>query len=243
MTDTGTDISELLAEAAQDVQITHAPVDAIVVGGRRRRNRRRATGAVVALAVVCTAGVVASSTLGEGSGAAPAATEQRAAPRPLTEVIASGRLDGKPWTLSVDVWQRAGDAREAGRVWDAMQEVEYPDVQRAGGAGGPELVRKDWFFANLKVGERRSFVDDGALNAAGDRKVESSWGKLSPTGSSWFVFGRTAPGVHTVECTWDDGRKATPQLRTVTGTDSRFFAIDAPDPKPTAGQPRCTAAR
>ncbi|WP_353946067.1 hypothetical protein ABII15_33720 [Streptomyces sp. HUAS MG91] len=241
MTDTGTDISELLAEAAQGARIRHAPVDAIIVGGRRRRSRRRAAGAAAALAVACTVGIAASSSLGEGSGASPAATEQRATPRPVTEVIASGRHDGKPWSLSVDIWKRAADKKEAGRVWNAMEEVEYPDTQRAGGEGGPQLVDTGWFFANLKVGERRSFVDDGALNATGNRKVETSWGKLAPS-SGWFVFGRTAPGVHAVTCTFDNGRKATPQLRTIAGTDSRFFALDAPAPKPTAGPPRCTAA-
>lgn len=122
-----------------------------------------------------------------------------------------------------------------------MKEIEYPDPQRAGGPGGPQLVDTDWYFANLEVGQRRSFVDDGALNAAGDREVETSWGKLTPTGPSWFVFGRTAPGVHSVECTWEDGHRATPRLRTIAGTDNRFFAVDAPAPKPTAGPPRCTA--
>ncbi|WP_327179413.1 hypothetical protein OG599_31760 [Streptomyces sp. NBC_01335] len=243
MTDTGTDISRLLADAAQGVRIKHAPVDAIVVGGRRRRNRRRAAGAVVvALTVACTAGILTSVSLPEGSGTASVAAEPDTVPRPTTEVIASGQLDGKPWTLSVDVWKRADDADEAGRAWDAMKEAEYPDPQRAGGAGGPELVHTGWFFANLKVGERRSFVDDGALTGAGDRTVETSWGKLARTGSGWFVFGRTTPGVHAVTCTWDDGRKASPQLRTVAGTDRRFFAIEAPAPKPTAGQPWCTAA-
>ncbi|MGW1467201.1 hypothetical protein ACWCPT_23000 [Streptomyces sp. NPDC002308] len=243
MTDTGTDISKLLADAAHGVRIDHAPVEAIIVGGRRRRIRRRAAGAVVvALAVVCTAGILTSVSPREDSGATSVAAEPDAVPRPSTEVIASGRLDGKPWTLSVDVWKRAADAEEAGRVWDAMEEAEYPDPRRAGGAGGPQLVQTGWFFANLKVGERRSFVDDGALTGAGDRRVETSWGKLAPTGSGWFVFGRTAPGVHAVTCTWDDGRKAAPQLRSAAGTDRRFFAIEAPAPKPTAGQPRCTAA-
>ncbi|MFF7361753.1 hypothetical protein [Streptomyces sp. NPDC008125] len=243
MTDTGTDITKLLADAAQGVRIEYAPVDAIVAGGRRRRNRRRYAGAAVAaLAVVCTAGMLTSVSPHEGSGATSVAAEPDAVPRPTTEVIASGRLDGKPWTLSVDVWKRAADAREAGRVWDAMEEAEYPDPQRAGGAGGPELADTGWFFARLKVGERLSFVDDGALSAAGDRRVGTSWGTLAPTGSGWFVFGRTAPGVQAVTCTWDDGRKAAPRLRTVAGTDRRFFAIEAPAPKPTAGQPRCTAA-
>ncbi|QMU73391.1 hypothetical protein [Streptacidiphilus sp. P02-A3a] len=242
MTDTGTDISELLADAALGVRIKHAPVEAIVVGGRRRRSRRRAAGAVViALAVVCTAGILTSVSPGEDSGATSVAAEPDAVPRPSTEVIATGLLDGKHWTLSVDVWKRAADTKEAGRVWKAMEEAEYPDPQRAGGPGGPQLVHTGWFFASLKVGERHSFVYDGALTGAGNRKVETSWGKFTPTGSSWFVFGFTAPGVHAVTCTWDDGRKAAPPLRTVAGTDSRFFAIDAPAPKPNAGQPRCTA--
>ncbi|MER5948612.1 hypothetical protein ABT127_21425 [Streptomyces sp. NPDC001904] len=242
MTETGTDISELLADAAQGAHIKQAPVDAIVAGGKRRRSRRRVAGAVMALALVCTGGIAASSLWGAGAGGAPAARTQQAAPRPMTEVIASGQVEGKPWTLSVDVWKRAADAKEAGRTWNAMEEVEYPDAQRAGGAGGPQLRRTGWFFANLKVGERRSFVDDGALNAAGDRKVEAGWVKLTPTGSSWFVFGRTAPGVHAVTCTWADGHKAAPRLRTIAGSDSRFFAVGAPAPDPTSGPPRCTAA-
>ncbi|MGW2278742.1 hypothetical protein [Streptomyces sp. NPDC001770] len=242
MTDTGTDISKLLADAARGVRIEHAPVDAIVVGGRRRRSRRRAAGAAAgALAVVCAAGILTSASLREDSGVASVAAVPDSVPRPTTEVIASGQLDGTPWTLSVDIWKRADDADEASRAWNAMKEAEYPDPLRAGGAGGPQLVHTGWFFANLKVGERRSFVDDGALIGAGDRTVETSWGKLAPTGSGWFVFGRTAPGVRAVICVWDDGRKASPQLWTVAGTDRRFFAIEAPAPEPTAGQPRCTA--
>ncbi|MFF7330018.1 hypothetical protein [Streptomyces sp. NPDC008150] len=242
MTDTGADISTMLADAARRAQVEHAPVHAIVAGGMRRRNRRRAAGLAVALAVVCTGGIATTSWLDEGSGAAPAAAEQRSAPRPVTEVIATGLLDGKPWSLSVDVWKRAADAKEAGRVWDAMAEVEYPDAQRAGGAAGPQLTTTGWYFANLKVGERHSFVDDGALSGTEDRKVETVWGKLSPTGSGWFLFGRTLPGVHAVQCTWNNGRKVTPELHTIAGTGTRFFAIDIPAPKSITEAPRCTAA-
>ncbi|MGW3491724.1 hypothetical protein [Streptomyces sp. NPDC001054] len=241
MTPSETDVSELLADTALGIQTKHAPVEAIVAGGRRRRNRRRATGAAaVALAAACTGGILTSALPDEGSGTASVAAAPHALPRPRTAVIATGVVDGKPWTVSIDVWQRAADTNEAARQWKAMEKAEFPDPQRAGGPEGPQLLHAGWFFANLKVGMRRSFVDDGALPEAGNGKVETSWGKFN-SGPNWFALGVAAPGVHSITCTWDDGRKATPQLRTVAGTDSQFFAIEAPAPQPNAGLPRCTA--
>ncbi|MEV6029431.1 hypothetical protein [Streptomyces sp. NPDC052036] len=242
MTDTGTDISELLANATQGVQIKHAPVEAIVAGGTRRRTRRRAAEAVaVALAVACTAGILTSVFPHTDSGTASIAAAPDATIRPITQVIATGVVDGKPWTLSIDIWQRAANADAAAREWKATQKAEYPDPQRAGGEGGPQLVHTGWFFANLNIGDGRVFVTDDALTATGDRNVETSWGKFTPTGTHWYVTGMAGPAVHAVTCTWDDGHKATPQLQTIAGTDNRFFAIDAPTPKPNDGVPNCMA--
>ncbi|MEE4545982.1 hypothetical protein V2S66_28940 [Streptomyces sp. V4-01] len=242
MTDTGTDISELLADAAQGVHIKHAPVEAIVAGGTRRRTRRRAAGAaVVALAVACTAGILTSVSPHADSRTASVAAAPDATIRPLTQTIATGVVDGKPWTLSIDIWQRAANADAAAREWSATQQAEYSDPQRAGGKGGQQLLHTGWFFANLHIGDGHVDVTDDALTATGDRGVETSWGKFTSTGTRWYVVGMAGPAVQTVTCTWDDGHKATPTLQTVAGTDNRFFAIDAPTPKPNDGVPNCTA--
>ncbi|MFE1883115.1 hypothetical protein ACFW7O_26195, partial [Streptomyces diastatochromogenes] len=63
-----TDIALLLADAADEVEIGIAPVQAVIRGGRRRRARRWAVATVTALVVAGATGALAVTGLPGGNG-------------------------------------------------------------------------------------------------------------------------------------------------------------------------------
>ncbi|WP_149826506.1 hypothetical protein [Streptomyces tailanensis] len=213
------DISLLLADATDEVEIGLAPVQAVMRGGRRRRTRRWAVAGAVALVIAGSTASLAVTGLhgGDGKRGAPMATqgptaEERDVNAPQRTVLASGTAQGEEWQVFIDVWAAPRDEAEAREQLAAMkQRGENPGVGRPA-----ELIGKKAFFV------WRSFGDSDDLSLLDLFTQESTQSgtdiqafsfKLErPGGPLHMVIGHVAKTAQRVTCTWKDGT-ATEVLR------------------------------
>ncbi|MCD9872713.1 hypothetical protein [Streptomyces guryensis] len=224
---TNTDITLLLAEAADGVEIGIAPTQAVIRGGRRRRARRWAVATAAALAIVGTTGTVALAGLpggGDGHRGAPVATRPTAAApgldRPQRTMLASGTEGGKDWEVSVDVWAAPRNAAEAQTQLAVMTQYgEFPgDVRNAS-----DLIGKSAYFVYRSYGDNRSVVMYSTLPEGSSQKhtdVEAGSTRLEPAsgGPVRLVIGRVAKTAQEVTCTWKDGTST--KLHRITSPNS-----------------------
>ncbi|MEU6139044.1 hypothetical protein ABZ848_01640 [Streptomyces sp. NPDC047081] len=214
---TQTDITLLLADAADEVEIGIAPVEAVLRGGRRRRARRWAVAAVTAAVIAGSTGTLAAAGLlhggGDGGGrGAVVAThgktpEQRHVYEPQVTSLAKGMYKGKTWSLVVQFWGAPKDKAEATRQLDAMTRsgVEPAEVHKAA-----DLIGKTSFFVLRSYdGERGTqimFNTAKELEPFAGTDMESMATRYAPESESGqLVVGMVAKTAREVTCTWKNG--------------------------------------
>ncbi|MFF6786028.1 hypothetical protein [Streptomyces sp. NPDC012510] len=211
------DIALLLADAADEVEVGMAPVQAVVRGGRRRKTRRWAVGAAAALVIVSSTASLAVAELrgGDRNSVAPMATqsptaEERDVRAPQRTLLARGTFRGKEWTVYLDVWVAPRDAAEAREQLTAMDEFEVrpTDAHKAS-----ELIGKSSYVVYRTFGDTvsRTFIDvftkDDTMTGTDMQSGEFLLNAESD-GPYGLVIGQVAKTAQRVTCTWNDGTTA-----------------------------------
>ncbi|MGA5037938.1 hypothetical protein ACPCA8_12860 [Streptomyces capoamus] len=213
---TQADIALLLAEAADEVEIGIAPVQAVIRGGRRRKARRWAVAATTALVLAGSTGATLALGGLPGERAAretpmasrQATAEERHVYAPQRTELARGTDHGKAWRVWVEVWGPPRDLREAGGQFDAMKRVGLaPAVDKAA-----DLVGKTSYFSMRSYGDGRSLVVMFDTHKRVDRlsgtdlqSAAVSMDKVSATAPERLVIGNVAKTAQEVTCRWRDG--------------------------------------
>jgi hypothetical protein len=215
---TQTDIAFLLADAADEVEIGIAPVQAVIRAGRRRRARRWAVAAATALvlagstgATLAFAGLPGQGDRGANVAKPPSSPEARHVYEPQRTELGRGTYQGKEWSVSVQVWGAPRNEAEADRQFAAMAERGLSPAEarkpadligklsyfatRGWGDGGPQQV----MFNTVEKFERFSGTDMQSIATRLGRGGESS-GRL--------VIGMVAKTARQVTCRWKDGTSA-----------------------------------
>lgn len=208
------DMAFLLAEAADEVEIGMAPVQAVMRGGRRRRARRWAVGAAAALAIATGSLAVAGLQGGDGNRVVPVATppptlEERNVSTPQRTLLASGTEKGKKWMVFIDVWPVPRDDVEAEAQFTAM--AEYGGT--LGDVRASDLIGKSLFLVRRSFGDTESKVFEDMLtkeSVQSGKDIQSAAIPLEPGSDGPFrlVIGHVAKTAQRVTCTWKDGTAA-----------------------------------
>ncbi|MFE4697131.1 hypothetical protein ACFRIC_08575 [Streptomyces sp. NPDC056738] len=231
MAATDADISFLLAEAADGVDIGTAPYQAVLRGGRRRRARRWATAAAVALVVAGSTGTLAltggsgddakgvvpagpvrpSISPGTGPGGLP--EEWRTLGPRGTFVSQWTNPDHTTWSVLVDMWPAPKDEAEARKQRTMM--TQY-GVTPTGARDAPDVADKKWAFVSVVrvgVGHSRDTIDgaqkkdpfSGKDIEAFSLPLDAEAAKEKKKPPQGLVIGKVAQTAKEVTCTWDDG--------------------------------------
>ncbi|MFC8345048.1 hypothetical protein [Streptomyces sp. NPDC057280] len=215
------DITLLLADATDEVEIGIAPYEAVIRGGRRRKARRWAVAAATALVIAGSSATLAVAGLPGGSGTVtPPATQAPTATRadlytPQRTTLRTGVEDGKEWRVFIDVWAAPRSEAEAAGQLAAMG--EYGDVP-TGVTKASELIGKSSYVTFFSDGDsadrdnRRGVYED-AFEAAddpmGSTDVQSAAIPFRTTNEhvQRLVVGMVGKDAEQVTCTWRDGTK------------------------------------
>ncbi|WP_229911170.1 hypothetical protein [Streptomyces aurantiogriseus] len=221
------DITFLLAEAADEVEIGTAPTQALIRGGRRRRARRWAVAAAAALVVAGSTGALAVGGLPGGEDRGTSVSARPGVLAPQRTLLAEGVDHGQEWRLTIDVWAPPRDDEEAREQLAAMAELdEKPlDVREAS-----SLVGKLSFFVKHTYGELQTGISQMTVETARDvfTGTDRDWGEssLNPSTDELdrpLVIGRAARTAEQVTCTWQDGSTTearTPSKQSTGGDES-----------------------
>jgi len=233
---TNSDITLLLADATDEVEIGIAPYEAVIRGGRRRKARRWAVAAATALVIAGSSATLAVAGLPGGSGTVtPPATRAPAPARadlynPQRTMLATGVEDGKAWRVDIDVWATPRNEAEAAGQLEAMG--EYGEVP-SGVTKASELIGKSSYVTFFSDGDgvdqdnRRGVYED-AFEATDDpmrgTDVQSAAIPFRTTNEhvQRLVIGMVGKDAEQVTCTWRDGTKTKvdrPAKNTVVSTD------------------------
>ncbi|WP_079054111.1 hypothetical protein [Streptomyces graminilatus] len=211
------DITFLLAGAADGVEIGIAPYQAVVRGGRRRRARRWAVASAAALVIAGSTGTLALAGIGDGKAGGttqtairPPTAEERNVYAPLRTTLAMGEDRGKEWWVTVDIWGAPKNEVEAARQFQAMTERgQSPADARI----PKDLVGRGSFFVDRGYGDTETTpvmlggIDKTDVMSGTD--LDSAALPLEPNASDGalkrLVIGQVAPTARTVTCTWNDG--------------------------------------
>ncbi|MFI9804976.1 hypothetical protein ACIHEJ_11515 [Streptomyces sp. NPDC052301] len=241
MTDiTQTDIALLLADAADEVEIGAAPVQAVIRGGRRRRARRWAMASATALVLAGSTGAtlgLAGLPGGHGDGQRPMATqpstpEARHVYEPQVTELARGTDHGTGWRVIVTVWGAPRDRTEAAVQLSAMRKY---GIEPAVLPDSRHLVGKTSHYSGLYYGDHhfRTILFD----------TVKKWEPLSGTdlmsgavplnaadtdGPERLVVGTVALTARQVKCGWKDGTSTVVEPQAVAGSPVEWFACAAP---------------
>lgn len=237
-----TDIALLLAEAADEVEIGIAPVQAVVRGGRRRRTRRWAVTAATALALtgstgvtLALAGLPASHHAARVAPAAtrPASPQERHVYAPQRTELGRGVYRGTQWRVEVQVWGAPADRQEAGRQYDAMARLGIePAVDEPA-----DLVGKLSYFVTRVWGDHRpqqvmyDTVRSWDHMAGGDLNAIATRLGSTPESSGRLVIGRVARTATQVKCVWNDGDTLVTTTEGAAGSPVNWFLCVAPEGK------------
>ncbi|WP_203730087.1 hypothetical protein [Streptomyces sp. SID12501] len=245
-----TDITFLLAGAADEVEIGIAPYQAVVRGGRRRRARRWAVASAAALVIAASTGTLALAGIGDGNGDGvnqaaiqPQTAEERHVYEPQRTTIATGTDRGVEWRVTIDIWGAPRNEAEAVRQFDSMAEegVSPPDAKIP-----KDLVGKGFFVVHRVVGGSGTQVMFGEIdktNTMSGTDLQSAAMPLERNDTlkvgavHRLVIGEVAPTARTVTCTWDDGTTSVarkvpanyelnseePVIRPVAGSQAAWF--------------------
>lgn len=251
---TQTDIALLLADAADEVEIGIAPVQAVLRGGRRRRARRWAVAATTALVLAGSTGATLALTGmpgGHGDRGAPVATrpaspEARHVYQPQRTELSRGTDHGKEWMVSIDVWGAPRDKAEAAVQLEAMKEYGLGLGARPNLSG---LVGKTSYYVNLYYGNDhpRTMIFDSVDkwdHMAGTDLVSGAvpLAEEDVVGPSRLVVGRIAKSARQVTCAWMNGTTTVARpssaytaagnesvIRSAAGTPVNWFVCVGPD--------------
>ncbi|WP_330457574.1 hypothetical protein OIB37_12040 [Streptomyces sp. NBC_00820] len=212
---TQSDIALLLADAADEVEIGIAPVQAVMRAGRRRKARRWAVGAATALVLAGSTGVTLALAGLPGDGGAvtatrPASPEARHVYEPRVTLLARGADHGKAWTVDLQVWGAPRDEREADRQFDAMKSS---GLEPADATKPAELIGKMSYFAIQSYGDGQSrtvmFNSVEKQERFAGTDLTDAAVSLEPgagaKGSYQLVIGQVAKTAREVTCNWKDG--------------------------------------
>lgn len=214
---TPTDISLLLADAADEVEIGIAPYAAVLRGGRRRKARRWAVATATALALAGSAGTLAVAGMpggddrSRGSSVATSPPTDRAPDvrTPQRTLLATGTERGKKWRVVIDVWDAPRNEAEAQTELDAMEDFgERPsDVGQASDLVGKSSYFVKWSYGT--VGSSPTLFEDAftAEDSMSGKDVQAAAVALEPgdQGPQRLVIGQVAVTAQRVTCTWKDG--------------------------------------
>jgi len=253
---TDRDIAFLLADAADEVEVGTAPVQAVLRGGRRRQARRWAVATITAVVLAAsTGGTLAVTGLanrddhrGVPAAPRPSVTGTSDTLGPTNTTLGMGSDQGKRWKVSIDVWPAPRDEAKAQRLLNAMWDFgEIP----LGIHTGSELVGKSMYFLYRYSEESNEESDpvpqqgtiDEAGTLSGTGLVARATG-LDPSHDAQkrLVVGHVARTVQQVACTWKDGTTTkvsrTPAgvavdddqltIRPVSGSPDAWFVCLAP---------------
>lgn len=255
---TNSDISLLLADAADEVEVGIAPYQAVIRGGRRRRARRWAVAAATALVLAGSSATLAVAGLpgGDGGRVTPPATQPATTlpdgfqDKRQRTTLATGTDQGKKWRVSLDLWSAPRDEAEARTQLEAMAEYgESPaDVREAS-----QLVGKISYFVDRMYGVESQPVMENTVPEsdtlsgkdliAGALPLVPGITEPGTTKSdNRLVVGRVAKTAQQVTCTWKDGTATTvekapsnagtstgdPAIRSVEGSPYNWFVCVAP---------------
>ena len=230
---TQTDIALLLADAADEVEIGIAPVQAVMSAGRRRRARRWAVAAATAVVLAGSTGATLAVTGLPGGGrhdkGATVATQGRHADRPHLTEVARGTDHGTGWRVEISVWDPPRDKAEADRQLEAMRRYGIdarvlPERSHLVGMTshyaslyyGDEPLRPIMF----DTGERRDYV-------AGSAAVIPLAGK-NVDGALRLVVGTVDKTARQVRLTWKNGDSTVVLPHAAAGSPVDYFVGVAP---------------
>ncbi|MGW2744745.1 hypothetical protein [Streptomyces sp. NPDC001450] len=235
-----TDIALLLADAADEVEIGIAPVQAVIRGGRRRRARRWAVATATALVVAGSTGALAVTGLPGGGPAdrqahvakPPASAEARHVYEPQRTELARGMYRGKQWRAAVELWGAPRDQAEAARQFQAMDRLglEPAEVHKPA-----DLIGKVSFFVTRAYGDHRPqqvmFNTVKKLERFSGTDLEAAATRLGyePESSGRLVIGMVANTAQQVKCTWKDGTSTVDLPQRAAGFPMSWFGCVAPE--------------
>ncbi|MBE8475718.1 hypothetical protein [Streptomyces justiciae] len=253
---TNSDITLLLADATDEVEIGIAPYDAVIRGGRRRKARRWAVAAATALVIAGSSATLAVAGLPGGSGTvAPPATQAPTATgadlyTPQRTTLATGVEDGKEWRVLIDVWAAPRTESQAAGQLEAMG--EYGDVP-TGVTKATELIGKSSYVTFLSDGDsadrdhRRGVYEDAFEETDIPMRGTDVESAAIPFRTSnehveRLVIGMVGKNADQVTCTWKDGTATKvdrprnnaetstdqPAIRTAEGSPVDWFVCLAP---------------
>ncbi|WP_241741035.1 hypothetical protein [Streptomyces sp. L2] len=213
-----TDIALLLADAAEDVEIGIAPVDAVVRGGRRRRARRWAVVAATAVVLAGSTGATLAVTGLPGRNTADeasrgASVEERHVYEPWITHIAVGKYEGKGWGVGIKVWGPPRNRAEAVKQVKALAEWGLVPA----GTGSPsDLIGKTSYYVTShydQQGIRTVTWDTVAMPHLKGADLRAFPAPLTAdSGPSRLVVGQVATSAKQVTCHWKDGRSTVGNL-------------------------------
>ncbi|MEV5876720.1 hypothetical protein AB0L75_21290 [Streptomyces sp. NPDC052101] len=234
-----TDIAFLLADAADEVEIGIAPVQAVIRGGRRRRARRWAVAAATALVLAGSTGATLAVTGLPGAAdrpstvaAQPSTPEARHVYVPQVTEVAHGSDHGTGWRVVVSVWGAPRDKAEAAAQVAAMRKY---GIEKNILPGSRDLVGKTSHYSGLYYGDAplRSLIfgTDKKWEPLSDGELMSGavpLAKGNSDGPERLVAGAVATSTRHVMCSWKDGTSTVVVPRRVAGSPVNWFACAAP---------------
>ncbi|MBW8796384.1 MAG: hypothetical protein JF597_23135 [Streptomyces sp.] len=250
MTQAESDIALLLADAADEVEIGIAPVQAVLRGGRRRRTRRWAVAAATAVAVLAgSAGatLAVAGLPGEHRtqvAAHPASPEARHVYDPQWTTLSRGTYQGREWSANVQVWGAPRNETEADRQFDAMDAM---GMKPADVRVPADLIGKISYFATRgwegEHGQQVMFntVRTPETYAGTDLEAIATRFSSDPASSGRLVIGIVAKTAQEVTCHWKDGRTGVAHPLVGFSAHDDGNAIRAVDGFPTANWFVCVA--
>ncbi|MGW5047842.1 hypothetical protein [Streptomyces griseoluteus] len=228
------EIALLLADAAHEVEIGGAPVEAVVRAGRRRKARRRAATAVTAVVLAGGMGTLALDGMpGPGDSVSPAKSaspDGRLVYEPEITEVAFGTHGGVEWGVTVQVWPAPRDRAEAVVQTKAMKDWGLTPVT----SGSPsDLVGKTSYFVSHlsgssdEVTSRRLVTFDSTSElprpkGADIRVLPQPLAK--DDGPLRLVIGTVATTAKQVACHWKDGSTT---LADLASQNSALHSTDA----------------
>ncbi|MFG2933235.1 hypothetical protein [Streptomyces achromogenes] len=240
---TQTDIAHLLADAADEVEIGIAPVQAVIRAGRRRRTARRwavaaATAAVLAGstgATLALAGLPGGADRQTGVAAGPSTPEARHVYRPQRTPLGMGTDRGRDWRVELTVWGAPHDRAEAAGQLKAMRKSGLAKTVLPPGPEG--LVNRTSYYASLYLGddrEPRVLVFDNVEKWNRMSGWDVSYAALplakeGAAGSYRLAVGRVAGTAQQVKCTWRKDESTVDLPVEAAGSPDRWFLCLAPE--------------
>ncbi|GGW39503.1 hypothetical protein GCM10010503_14750 [Streptomyces lucensis JCM 4490] len=233
---TQTDIALLLADAADEVEIGIAPVQAVIRGGRRRRARRWAVAAATTMVLAGSTGATLAVTGLPGDGqqdrGTSVAAEARHVDRPHLTELAGGTDQGQRWRVELSVWDAPRDKAEVTRQLEAMRRY---GIDADALPERSHLVGKTSHFASLYYGDRggRVLLFDTAQewNRMTGKDIEFGALPLTKGGADRadrLVVGQVAATARQVECTWEGGTGSVVRPRAAAGSPVKWFVCLGP---------------